>query len=84
MAAAKPNHGHYAIAELYRLGKLDCVITQNIDSLHQKSGVPEERVIELHGTMKWVLCLDCGQRYPREQIQKRVEGMEQPFLYPAH
>ena len=76
IADARPNRGHYAIAELYRLGKLDCVITQNIDSLHQKSGVPEERVIELHGTMKWVLCLGCGQRYPREQIQKRVEGGE--------
>jgi len=76
MADAKPNRGHYAIAELYHLGKLDCVITQNIDDLHQKSGVPEEKVIELHGTMKWVNCLECGQRYPREQIQSRVEAGE--------
>ena len=74
MADAKPNRGHNAIAELHRMGKLDCVITQNIDGLHQKSGIPEERIIELHGTMAWVNCLNCGQRYPREQIQSRVEA----------
>jgi len=80
MAKAEPNAGHYAIAELHRLGKLDCVITQNIDSLHQKSGVPEERVIELHGTLKWVICLECGQRYPREQIQARLDsGVKVPL-----
>jgi len=71
---AKPNAGHYAIAGLHRLDKLDCVITQNIDNLHQKSGVPEEKVIELHGTLKWVICLECGQRYPREQIQARLDS----------
>jgi len=70
---AEPNRGHYAIAELHHLGKLGCVITQNIDNLHQKSGIPEEKVIELHGTMKWVICLDCGSRYPREEIQRRLE-----------
>jgi len=70
---AKPNCGHYAIAELYQRGKLDYVITQNIDSLHQKSGVPGERIIELHGTLRWVICLECGRRYPREQIQSRLE-----------
>ncbi len=76
MAAAKPNLGHYAIAELYHMDKLDCVITQNIDGLHQKSDIPEDRVIELHGTALWVNCLECGQRYPREEIQKRVESGE--------
>lgn len=76
IADAKPNRGHYAIAELYHLGKLDCVITQNIDSLHQKSGVPEEKVIELHGTLKWVICLECGRRYPRQQIQSRLDSGE--------
>ena len=76
IAVAKPNRGHYAIAELYHMGKLDCMITQNIDGLHQKSGIPDERVIELHGTMKWVNCLECGQRYPREEIQARVESGE--------
>ena len=76
MADAKPNRGHEAITELYRMGKLDCIITQNIDNLHQKSGIPEEMVIELHGTMKWVDCLECGRRYPREQIQVRLEAGE--------
>lgn len=73
IAGAKPNRGHYAIAELHHLGRLDCVITQNIDGLHQKSGVPEEKIIELHGTLEWVICLECGRRYPREEIQKRLE-----------
>jgi len=76
MADAKPNQGHHAIAELHHLGKLDCVITQNIDSLHHKSGIPEEKLIELHGTMRWVDCLECGKRYPREQIQARLDSGE--------
>jgi len=73
---AKPNRGHYAITELYHIDKLDCVITQNIDGLHQKSGVPDEKVIELHGTLNWVNCLGCGRRYPREQISSRLESGE--------
>jgi NAD-dependent deacetylase len=79
MSAAQPNAGHYAIAELNNMGKLDCVITQNIDGLHQKSGIPEEKVIELHGTAWWVNCLECGQRYPREQIQTKLgSGIKVP------
>ncbi len=74
MAAAQPNPGHQAIAKLDGIGKLDCVITQNIDGLHQRSGISEEKVIELHGTARWVSCLDCGQRYPREQIQERLSS----------
>jgi NAD-dependent deacetylase len=54
------------------MGKLDSVITQNTDGLHQKAGVPEELVIELHGTMQWVDCLDCGQRYPRAQVHDKM------------
>ncbi|MFC1961727.1 NAD-dependent deacetylase [Chloroflexota bacterium] len=73
---AVPNPGHIALAELYRLGKLDCVVTQNIDNLHQKSGVPEELVIELHGTNKWVDCLECQQRYSRDEIQARITAGE--------
>ncbi len=74
VAEAEPNAGHFAIAELYRLGKLEGIITQNIDSLHQKSGVPEEKVIEIHGTLKWVICLGCGKRYPRPEIQSRLDS----------
>jgi NAD-dependent deacetylase len=71
-----PNAAHIAIAELYRLGKLDCVITQNIDNLHQKAGVPDEKVFELHGNMKWAICLDCGRRYPFEEIKSRLDSGE--------
>jgi NAD-dependent deacetylase len=73
MAHAKPNPGHYAIAELDKLGKLDIVITQNVDGLHQAAGVPEDKVVELHGTLKWVGCLKCGKRIPREDIEKMMD-----------
>jgi len=74
---AKPNPAHYAIAELNKLGKLDCVITQNVDSLHQKAGVPNDKVFELHGNMQWVVCLSCGRRYPLAQIKDRLDGGEE-------
>ncbi|MDD5338144.1 MAG: NAD-dependent protein deacylase [Dehalococcoidales bacterium] len=76
---AKPNKGHYAVTELYNMGKLDCVITQNTDGLHQKSGTPEEKMLELHGTMHWVDCLDCKKRYPRDYAhQKMLSGEKVP------
>jgi NAD-dependent deacetylase len=76
----KPNPAHYAIAEMYRMGKLDCLITQNVDNLHQQAGVPEEKVIELHGNMKWVKCLKCGKRTPIDEVVKRIEAdnLEEP------
>lgn len=74
---SKPNPAHYAIAELWRMGKLDVVITQNVDGLHQKAGVPEDRVIELHGTAWWVVCLDCGKRFEREEVHRRLLGGEE-------
>ncbi len=76
---AKPNKAHMAIADLEKLGKLAVVITQNIDDLHQKSGVPEDKIIELHGTTKYVYCIECGKRYSREVIQDWLEaGDESP------
>lgn len=79
LTEAEPNLAHYAIAELYQLGKLDCVITQNIDNLHQKAGVPEDKVFELHGNMGWVVCLSCRRRFPMpEVLQKIKEGVEVP------
>jgi len=74
---AEPNAAHVAIAELWRMGKLDCVITQNIDNLHQRAGVPDERVFELHGNMRWAVCLDCRKRFPFEEIAARVLGGEE-------
>ena len=82
---AKPNPAHYAIAELDRLGKLDCVITQNVDNLHQKAGVPADRVFELHGNMQWAVCLSCGRRYPFEQVRLRLDkGEETPDCEACH
>jgi len=69
---AEPNIGHYAVTDLYNIGKLDCVITQNTDGLHQKAGVPDDKVFELHGTMQWVDCLDCRKRYPRSQVHDKM------------
>lgn len=82
---AKPNPAHYAVAELDRMGLLDCVITQNVDNLHQKAGVPDEKVFELHGNLLWAACLGCGRRYPFEQILTRLEkGEEIPDCEACH
>ena len=81
----KPNPAHYAIAELDRLGKLDCVITQNIDNLHQRAGVPEDKVFELHGNVQWAMCLSCKRRYSFEQIKARLDkGVEIPDCEVCH
>jgi NAD-dependent deacetylase len=72
MKDAKPNAAHLAIAELELLGKLDCVITQNIDGLHHKAGNSEEKILELHGTALYVSCLSCKKRYDRDEIQERI------------
>lgn len=69
---ALPNTGHMAIAELEKLGKLDCLITQNIDGLHFKAGNSEGKVLELHGTAMHVTCLSCQKRYERDDIQARL------------
>jgi NAD-dependent deacetylase len=76
MKKAQPNLAHLAIAELEQMGKLDCVITQNIDGLHFKAGNSEEKVIQLHGTAMHVTCLNCGKRYGREAIQERIRKGE--------
>jgi len=83
--AAEPNEAHYAIAELYRLGKLDCVITQNVDNLHQKAGLPGDKVFELHGNMQSLVCLGCGWRYPFEEVKARLDkGEEVPDCELCH
>jgi len=82
---AQPNPAHYAIAELDRLGKLDCVITQNVDNLHQKAGVPDDKVFELHGNMQWVVCLSCHKRLPMKKVLQWVEeGTEVPECPDCH
>ena len=74
---AQPNPAHYAITELYTMGKLDCVITQNVDGLHQKAGVPDEKVIELHGSLRRVKCVNCDRRYPIIEVAKRLGDGEE-------
>jgi NAD-dependent deacetylase len=68
MREAEPNRGHRAVAELIRRNDANCVITQNIDGLHQKSGVPDARVIELHGNSTYATCLECELRHELEPI----------------
>ena len=70
--AAQPNAAHRAIVALERLGLLDCVITQNVDDLHQRAGTDPARVVELHGNATRVRCLACDRRYPRDEIQARL------------
>jgi NAD-dependent deacetylase len=60
---ARPNPGHYAVARLVASGKVGVVITQNVDNLHQESGIPEDRVIEVHGNAGYATCLTCGLRH---------------------
>jgi len=70
--SVKPNAAHTAVAAIEAMGKLDCVITQNIDGLHQLAGCSARRVIELHGTARAVSCLSCNMRYDRDAVQKRI------------
>jgi NAD-dependent deacetylase len=71
---AKPNAGHAAVAALVASGKVAAVITQNVDNLHQDSGVPAEQVIELHGNASYAACLECGLRH--ELADLRVAFLE--------
>ena len=68
IATAQPNPGHLALAELERRGKLDCVITQNIDGLHQQAG--NTRVLELHGNTRVIGCLACGAEFDFEMVHE--------------
>jgi len=69
--AAKPTRGHRALARLVATGKMSAIITQNIDNLHQVSGVPAEQVIELHGNGTYATCLDCAVRYEIEWVREQ-------------
>lgn len=66
---AQPNRGHRAVAALVARGVASCVITQNIDGLHQRSGIPEARIVELHGNGTYASCLDCGLRHDLAPIK---------------
>jgi NAD-dependent protein deacetylase/lipoamidase len=74
---AKPNAGHRAVARLVAAGKVAAVITQNVDNLHQESGVPAERVIELHGNASYATCLACGLRHELETLKQSFLGRDE-------
>ena len=76
-ANAEPNRAHLAIAELEEIGKLNCVITQNVDNLHQKAGNSPEKVYELHGNMRWLKCMSCDARYPVGDVVERFRAKEE-------
>jgi NAD-dependent deacetylase len=73
---AEPNAGHRALVDLERRGNLDTLITQNIDGLHRKAGSSPERIIEIHGTMREVVCMACGERAAMERALARVRAGE--------
>ena len=74
MVKAEPNAGHRALAKLVEQGKMTAIITQNVDGLHQRSGVPASKIIELHGNATYASCLDCGARHELEPIKKAFEA----------
>ena len=76
LAQAEPNDGHRALAELEGQGWVRAVVTQNVDGLHQRAGSSPERIVEIHGTMHEVVCMECGERAPMERALARVRAGE--------
>lgn len=74
---AEPNAGHRALVELERQGRLALLVTQNIDELHQHAGTDPALIVELHGTMRQVVCLSCGERGPMEPVLERLRAGEE-------
>ncbi len=73
--SAEPNIGHLTIAQLIRAGKASSVITQNVDNLHQASGIPDSQVIELHGNASYATCLSCSKRYELDYLREQWEQL---------
>jgi NAD-dependent deacetylase len=80
---AEPNAAHLALAELMAAGRIELLVTQNIDGLHRKSGVPEERLVRIHGTDAEAACMSCGERRPRDEIQALFDETETPPACPC-
>ena len=74
---AEPGRGHRALATFYRIGKTPALVTQNIDNLHQRSGVAPQDVVELHGNTTYALCLGCVARYELDWVRERFDASEQ-------
>jgi NAD-dependent deacetylase len=73
----EPNEGHRALVALERRGKLHALLTQNVDGLHQSAGSSPQLVVEIHGTMRDVVCMSCGERAPMEHALERVRAGEE-------
>jgi NAD-dependent deacetylase len=73
---AEPNAGHRQLVEIERRGQLVKLVTQNIDELHQRAGHARENVLEVHGTMHWSICWNCGDRQPMLETLQRVRSGE--------
>ena len=76
-SGAKPNAGHVALVELERRGKLDTLITQNVDGLHQDAGISKALMVEIHGTVRDFACMSCGEHGPIERVLERVRAGEE-------
>jgi NAD-dependent deacetylase len=74
--ALRPNAGHLALVDLERVGNLDTLITQNVDGLHHEAGSDPDHIVEIHGTIREVVCMKCGERGPMHQTLERVEAGE--------
>jgi NAD-dependent deacetylase len=70
-STARPGRGHRALAGLHRAGKVLAIITQNIDNLHQASGIPDSAVVELHGNTTYATCIDCARRYELAWVREK-------------
>jgi NAD-dependent deacetylase len=75
---ATPNAGHRAVSRLVEVGTVSEVITQNIDGLHQASGVPAQKVIEVHGNATYAKCLSCGERHEFDDIEPAFKATKEP------
>ena len=76
--SAQPNDGHHALVDLERSGRLVALLTQNIDELHQRAGSSRDRVVELHGTIWWAVCLTCGVKTPMGDVLPRLDEEPDP------
>jgi NAD-dependent deacetylase len=74
---AAPNEGHRVVARLVTSGKVSAVITQNVDNLHQDSGIPDDKVIELHGNASYAACLSCGLRHELDVLKQHFLGTDE-------
>ncbi|MCE9522066.1 MAG: Sir2 family NAD-dependent protein deacetylase [Alphaproteobacteria bacterium] len=83
LKSATPNAGHRAVSRLVEIGKVSDVVTQNIDGLHQASGVPAEKVIEVHGNATYAKCLSCGLRHEFDDIEPVFLATKEPPLCSA-